>query len=65
MGQLAENSICLTIPILEAEFLLKYSQLTIKSISDKLGFISTSAFSHFFKGIKGISPDNYRNKQEN
>lgn len=51
--------------ILEAEFLLKYSQLTIKSISDKLGFISTSAFSRFFKGIKGVSPDNYRNKQEN
>lgn len=51
--------------ILEAEFLLQYSQLTIKSISDKLGFISTSSFSRFFKGIKGVSPDNYRNKQEN
>jgi len=51
--------------ILEAEFLLKYSQLTIKLISNKLGFTSTSAFSRFFKGIKGISPDNYRNKQEN
>lgn len=51
--------------VLEAEFLLKYSQLTIKSISNKLGFTSTSAFSRFFKGIKSISPDNYRNKQEN
>ncbi|MEE1897782.1 AraC family transcriptional regulator [Flavobacterium rakeshii] len=51
--------------ILEAEFLLKYSQLTIKSISNKLGFTSTSAFSRFFKGVKSISPDNYRNKQEN
>ncbi|WP_281225508.1 helix-turn-helix domain-containing protein [Flavobacterium aquiphilum] len=51
--------------ILESEFLLKYAHLTIKSISDKLGFISTSAFSRFFKGIKGISPEMYRNKQEN
>ena len=50
--------------ILEADFLLNYSELSIKSISDKLGFISTSAFSRFFKQIKGISPDKYRNKQK-
>lgn len=51
--------------MLEAELLLKYSQLSIKSISDTLGFASTSAFSRFFKGIKGISPVHYQNKQEN
>ena len=48
--------------ILEAELLLKYSRLSIKSISDKLGFISTSSFSRFFKGIKGISPAHYQAK---
>lgn len=51
--------------MLEAELLLKYSQLSIKCISDQLGFASTSAFSRFFKGIKGISPVHYQNKQEN
>ncbi|WP_268225058.1 helix-turn-helix domain-containing protein [Sinomicrobium oceani] len=51
--------------ILEAELLLKYSQLSIKSISDTLGFASASAFSRFFKGIKGISPVYYQDKQEN
>ncbi|PQA55128.1 helix-turn-helix domain-containing protein [Siphonobacter curvatus] len=51
--------------MLEAELLLKYSQLSIKCISDQLGFASTSAFSRFFKGIKGMSPVHYQNKQEN
>lgn len=51
--------------ILEAEFLLTYSQHTIKSIAAKLGFPSTSAFSRFFKGVNGMSPDHYRNKREN
>lgn len=51
--------------VLEAEFLLKYSQLSIKSISNKLGFNSTSAFSRAFKRIKGMSPEKYRNEQKN
>lgn len=51
--------------LLEAEYLLKYSQQSIKSISNELGFISTSSFSRFFKGLKNISPENYRLKQKN
>lgn len=51
--------------VLEAELLLKYSQLSIKCISDKLGFASPSTFSRFFKGVKGISPVHYQNQQEN
>jgi len=51
--------------MLEAELLLKYSQLPIKSISDSLGFNSTSSFSRFFKGLKGVSPINYQQEQEN
>lgn len=51
--------------ILEAELLLKYSRLSIKNISDKLGFISTSSFSRFFKGVKGVSPVHYQAKQKN
>ncbi|TJZ60084.1 helix-turn-helix domain-containing protein [Sphingobacterium olei] len=51
--------------VLEAELLLKYYQLSIKCVSDKLGFASTSTFSRFFKGIKGVSPVHYQSKQEN
>lgn len=51
--------------ILEAELLLKYSQPSIKCVSNKLGFSSTSTFSRFFKGIIGASPIHYYNKQEN
>lgn len=51
--------------ILEAELLLKYSQLSIKNISGRLGYTSVPSFSRFFKGIKGVSPLQYRSKQEN
>lgn len=51
--------------LLESEFLLTYSQLSIKEIADKLGFNSVSSFSRFFKEKKGISPVHYQLKQEN
>lgn len=51
--------------ILEAELLLRYSAISIKCVSDRLGFASASAFSRFFRGLKGISPVQYQNKQEN
>lgn len=48
--------------ILEAEFLLSYSQLSIKAISDQLGFPTASSFSRFFKTHKAISAAEYRAK---
>lgn len=48
--------------ILEAEQLLNYSTLSIKSISYQLGFSSVASFSRFFKGLKGISPAEFRTK---
>lgn len=51
--------------MLEAELLLKYATLSVKNISDKLGFTSTSSFSRFFKSVKGVSPIHYREKPKN
>ncbi len=51
--------------MLEAELLLKYSTLSVKNISDKLGFTSTSSFSRFFKAAKGVSPIHYHKKPKN
>ena len=48
--------------LLEAEQLLTYSTLSVKSISYKLGFVSAASFSRFFKGLKGISPIDFRKK---
>jgi len=48
--------------ILEAEQLLNYSTLSIKSISYQLGFSSAASFSRFFKGLKGVSPVEFRTK---
>lgn len=51
--------------MLEAELLLKYATLSVKNISDKLGFTSASSFSRFFKSVKGVSPIHYREKPKN
>lgn len=48
--------------ILEAEQLLNYSTLSIKSISYQLGFSSAASFSRFFKGLRGMSPVEFRMK---
>ena len=45
--------------ILEAQSLLKYSNLTISQIADKLYRSSPSNFSRFFKNQTGISPSSY------
>ena len=48
------------ITILEAKVLLLQSDLTIKEISDALGFHDASYFSRLFKNETNFSPTNYR-----
>lgn len=47
-----------------AKILLKDSTLSIKQISDRLGFPSQSIFGRFFKKINGVSPKEFRNRQD-
>ena len=47
-----------------AKTLLKDSTLSIKQISDRLGFPSQSIFGRFFKKINGVSPKEFRNRQD-
>lgn len=47
-----------------ARTLLKDSTLSIKQISDRLGFPSQSIFGRFFKKINGVSPKEFRNRQD-
>ena len=44
-------------------FLLRYSDLKIGEIAEKLQFSDIYAFSNFFKNRKGLSPKAYRNLQ--
>lgn len=46
--------------VLEAEFLLRYSELTIKEIAVYLNFDTLSHFGRFFKSQKNITPSEYR-----
>lgn len=46
--------------VLEAEFLLRYSELTIKEISVFLNFDTLSHFGRFFKSQKNRTPTEYR-----
>lgn len=48
--------------ILEAEALLKSTNMTIQQISDDLNFPSQSFFGKYFKRHTGMSPREYRNK---
>lgn len=48
--------------ILEAEALLKSTNMTIQQISDELNFPSQSFFGKYFKRLKGMSPREYKNK---
>ncbi|MBN9284170.1 MULTISPECIES: helix-turn-helix domain-containing protein [Flavobacterium] len=45
---------------LEAEFLLRYSELSIKEIATALSFDTLSHFSRFFKAQKKCTPSEYR-----
>lgn len=47
-----------------ARGLLKDSTLSIKQISDRLGFPSQSVFGRFFKKVNGVSPKVFRNQQD-
>ena len=47
-----------------AKTLLKDSTLSIKQISDRLGFPSQSIFGRFFKKKNGVSPKEFRNRQD-
>lgn len=46
--------------MLEARRLLGHSDLSIKQISDEIGFEDSQSFSRFFKKQAGISPSEYR-----
>jgi AraC family transcriptional activator of pobA len=48
--------------ILEAKSLLKYSDLSIKEISDKLNFKNQSFFGKYFKNLTTVSPLKYKNE---
>lgn len=46
--------------VLEAKRLLKYSELSIKEISFRIGFDDPSHFTKFFKGHSGKTPSDFR-----
>lgn len=46
----------------EIEYMLLYTQDSIKQITDRLKFPSASALGKLFKAHKGISPTNYRKR---
>lgn len=48
--------------ILEAQQLLNFSELTVRQITDKLGFEDSSYFARFFKKQVGLSPQDFRKK---
>ena len=50
--------------LLEAKRLLRYSEMPIADISYQLGFEDPSYFSRFFKKITGMSPTEFRDRQE-
>jgi AraC family transcriptional activator of pobA len=50
--------------IIEAQRLLYYSYATVSEIADQLGFESVSYFVTFFKKNAGISPENFRKRED-
>ena len=50
--------------ILEAQALLNSSSLTVKQISNELGFANQSHFGSYFKRYTGISPRAYKHKTD-
>ncbi len=45
--------------------LVKEPQMTIKELSEKIGFLDTDYFAHIFKKYFGISPGRYRECKKN
>ncbi|MDR1381894.1 MAG: helix-turn-helix domain-containing protein, partial [Tannerella sp.] len=50
--------------MIEAKALLKSTNMTVLQISDELNFNSQSFFGKYFKRLAGMSPKEYRGKQE-
>jgi len=48
--------------VLEAQALLKSTNMTIEQISDELNFPSQSFFGKYFKRVTGMSPKEYKGK---
>ena len=48
---------------LEAQYLLSSSCYSIKEISEKLGFDTSSHFGRFFKHCSGFNPSDYRSNK--
>ena len=49
--------------IMEAKYLLKYSELSIQEVAYRLSFPDQSFFGKYFKQHVGVSPSHYRNNQ--
>lgn len=49
--------------IMEAKYLLKYSELSIQEVAYRLSFPDQSFFGKYFKQHVGVSPSHYRNHQ--
>lgn len=49
--------------IMEAKYLLKYSDLSIQEVAYRLSFPDQSFFGKYFKQHVGVSPSHYRNRQ--
>ena len=49
--------------VLEAQVMLKSSNLNIQQISDELNFKSQSFFGKYFKKFTGMSPKEFRNSK--
>lgn len=48
--------------VLEAQHLLRHTDLTVKEIAGKLNFTNQSFFHKYFKSHTGMTPDEYRMK---
>jgi AraC-like DNA-binding protein len=57
------QALCAVVKLGEARRLLEESRLSMAEISERLGFLRQSAFTHFFQRNVGISPLRYRAQQ--
>ena len=48
----------------EAKVLLRFSEMSVQHIAENLGFPSQSSFGKFFKQYVGVSPSNFRKREE-
>lgn len=50
--------------LIEAMWLLNSTTLSIAQIAERLHFAESTTFSRFFRRLKGLTPNNYRNKPQ-